>query len=405
MASMKSPLVSEKSLHWIAIALPWAALGYGLRFSFFGLPSTALEVFLGALVLAFVLVRGPRALLTALKELPSRNLLLAWVAVGLAAALWSPALMKGLGLWRAYILEPVIMIALVNQVLTSKRDRDDLRTSLWTVSIFVSIWALVQFVTGRGIPSEWSLPILDGRRATGPYGFPNGVALFVAPIAAYAGARAWILRERLAGATAILGLFAALVARSDGGALAILAGWTLAFVVTKWGRRLVALGAVAGGTVAIFVPRLADAIWKGLTFQGWSGRVRIWMWQETWQMLKAHWLLGAGIGGYPVVFDGFHKKRFIEIFQYPHQFILTAWSEVGLPGLILFFGLLASWVRRAWRAATTYPERAVGLAPLAAIVVHGLVDVPYWKNDLAVIFFLLWWAVAWVDQMPANALR
>lgn len=402
---MKFPLTPEKSLHWMAVALPWAALGYGLRFSLAGLPSTALEIYLLVFFVLFTVVRGPKGWIRAFKELPSRGLLAAWIAIGLAAALWSPALLKGLGLWRAYILEPVLMITAVHQVLTSRADRNGLRSSFWTVSIFVSVWALAQFVTGKGIPNEWSLPILDGRRATGPYGFPNAVALLVAPIAAYAGARAWLFREQLAGTAAILNLLATLAARSDGGTLAILAAWTLVVVCTKWGRRIVGAAIVVGGGIAALIPKLADAIWRGVTFQGWSGRVRIWMWQETWQMLKAHWLLGAGIGGYPVVFDPFHKKRFIEIFQYPHQFVLTAWSEVGLPGLVLFLGLLGSWARRAWQASKAVPERMVGLAPLVAIVVHGLVDVPYWKNDLAAIFFLLWWIVAWVDQTRANALR
>ena len=35
-------------------------------------------------------------------------------------------------------------------------------------------------------------------------------------------------------------------------------------------------------------------------------------------------VFGAGFGGYPTVFDPYHKKRFIEIFQYPHTIVLTS---------------------------------------------------------------------------------
>lgn len=396
---MKTLFSPEKALSWLCVLLPWAALGYGIRFSLFGLPTTALEIYLFILFVVFTVVRRPSGWRVAWKQLPSRWLLLSWIVIGALAAQWSPSLWKGLGLWRAYILEPILMLMIVNVTLEYRRDRDQLRTSLWTAAAFVSLWAVIQFLTGRGIPAEWSLPMLEGRRATGPYSFPNAVALFVAPITAYAGARWWWFRERLAGVVAILGLGGTLVARSDGGVIAILVSWFVVLVFVKRGRWLVG-GATAAGAIGLaLIPKIASSIWEAVTFQGWSGRVRIWMWQETWQMLKAHWFLGAGLGGYPIVFDAFHKKRFIEIFQYPHQFILTAWSEVGLIGLVIFIGLLITFGRRAWKSSTLLPQRMIGLAPLIAIVVHGFVDVPYWKNDLVIIFFLLWWLVAWRDEI------
>lgn len=401
---MKALFSPEKALRWLCVGLPWAALGYGLRFSLFGLPTTALEMYLFLLFIAFTVIRRPSGWLVAWKQLPSRWLLLAWIVIGIFAARWSPSLWTGIGLWRAYILEPIIALAVLNVTLELRRDREYLRTSLWTVASFVSVWAIVQFLTGKGIPFEWSVPILEGRRATGPYGFPNAVALFVGPIAAYAGARWWWFRERLAGVAAILGLIAAITARSDGGILAILISWIVVLFFSKRGRLMVGGLATVGVIGLAAVPKLAESIWKAVTFQGWSGRVRIWMWQDTWQMLKAHWFLGAGLGGYPIVFDTFHTKRFIEIFQYPHLFILTAWSEVGLIGLALFLCLLLAFGLRTWKSSAITSEKMIGLAPLIAIGIHGLVDVPYWKNDLAVIFFLLWWLVAWVDRNDAIAL-
>jgi len=48
----------------------------------------------------------------------------------------------------------------------------------------------------------------------------------------------------------------------------------------------------------------------------------------------------------------------------------------------LAFGwIVVTWVRKriSW----------IAMAPLVAILVHGLVDVPYFKNDLAMAFWLL----------------
>jgi O-antigen ligase len=73
---------------------------------------------------------------------------------------------------------------------------------------------------------------------------------------------------------------------------------------------------------------------------------------------------------------------------------LTFWVEVGLLGMVafavIFFGLLY----RGWRA---FPKasgfyHAVLWGVLGSLVlwgVHGLVDSPYWKNDMSVEFWIL----------------
>ena len=69
---------------------------------------------------------------------------------------------------------------------------------------------------------------------------------------------------------------------------------------------------------------------------------------------------------------------------------------------IVVAGLRLCW--RAWRSASRdwRPiELGIFLA-LVAIVVHGLVDVPYWKNDLSTEFWVLlavgWAGVRWGGQ-------
>lgn len=401
---MLSRVHLEQALVWGCIALPWLALGYGVRFSLFGLPTTALELALVGLFGVFTFARGIKGWQVAWRDLPYRWLWLAWVLVGLVGAFVSPVFLKGLGVWRAFVLEPVLALVLVQAVLREASQRRALVMSLFGASLFVSMWALAQFVTGYGLREPWQNVGWMDRRATGPFSYPNAVALFVAPIAALAGVytlrllgeekrwlKAHISQVFLSVATAVLGLAACFAVKSDGGMIALIAAWGIALLAYRWGRWFVGAGVVMAGTALALLPTLADALWKNLTFQGWSGRVRVWMWTDTLAMLREHWLLGAGLSGYPVVFDAFHTKRFIEIFQYPHQILLTAWSEVGLVGLMLFLVLLGTWAWRAWVGSRVFVGWVIGVAPLIAIVVHGLVDVPYWKNDLAVVFVLLWW--------------
>jgi O-antigen ligase len=77
---------------------------------------------------------------------------------------------------------------------------------------------------------------------------------------------------------------------------------------------------------------------------------------------------------------------------YPHNIVLNMWTETGFLGLAAFLWLLAQAFRVSWRGWTAGPVAWRGIQlgivlAMLAIVVHGLVDVPYFKNDLALEFW------------------
>ena len=97
--------------------------------------------------------------------------------------------------------------------------------------------------------------------------------------------------------TFIVSVIGILLVRSDGGLVGLLAAMTLTLLGVRWGRWLVAVGTTGVIVVLGFIPSIRTALWQELTFQGWSGRVRVWMWTETWQMLKDHWFLAQALAG------------------------------------------------------------------------------------------------------------
>ena len=157
------------------------------------------------------------------------------------------------------------------------------------------------------------------------------------------------------------------------------------------------------------------------TFRDLSGAIRQEQWRETWFMLKdgGRWLRGAGLSGYQETLKPYHQEGIfynfdndpdfrrkivifnekykaahwqpVEIFLYPHNIILNFWSELGLVGLIVFILITIKFFRRGFRKITLghSPLAISCIAAMAALLVHGLVDVPYFKNDLAVLFWLV----------------
>ena len=151
-----------------------------------------------------------------------------------------------------------------------------------------------------------------------------------------------------------------------------------------------------------------------------DGQIRQELWKETWQMLKdGKLLLGAGLANYQSAVAPYHQSGIyvrnddpefdkwvaisleyqqkvwqpLEIYLYPHNIFLNFWSELGLAGMLLFVWIIGKFLMLDFRLLISdYKNKSLILGLTGAmivIVVHGLVDAPYFKNDLAVLFWLL----------------
>jgi O-antigen ligase len=87
---------------------------------------------------------------------------------------------------------------------------------------------------------------------------------------------------------------------------------------------------------------------------------------------------------------------------YPHNLLLNFWVATGVLGVVAFAVLLIQAFRITWRGWRTAdagwrPFELGVLLALVSMVVHGVVDVPYFKNDLSFEFWVLL-AIAWAGM-------
>jgi O-antigen ligase len=123
-----------------------------------------------------------------------------------------------------------------------------------------------------------------------------------------------------------------------------------------------------------------------------SWHVRKIVWTESLDMLYDRPIWGAGLTGYQSALEPYHQAKHIEIFQYPHSLLLNFWTEIGLIGMGGFLLLVWTFFRVTGRLHQSRPDEwlpAALIATMVAVLIHGLVDVPYFKNDLAMLFFVL----------------
>jgi putative inorganic carbon (HCO3(-)) transporter len=231
----------------------------------------------------------------------------------------------------------------------------------------------------------------------------NAVALYVVPLAAVAGSLALHARgpARLVGvAVFAITVPVVVLSFSRGGYLAFAA--VVLGLALSHRRRLALLGVAAAGALALALapPIRLRVLIELQNAYGSSVDSRIELWSAALRLIRARPLLGAGLSGFPdritPYFTHFHTEaNFVD----PHNIVLNFWVETGLLGLLAMAWIVGAavvtcvrgWVSlpAAWR-----PYQLGVLLAMVAVVVHGLVDVPYFKNDLSLEFWALL-AVSW----------
>ena len=376
----------------VRFALPLPGTGLAL-------PTTFLELMFAGLFAAWFFTDGLKKK-DAWRATSRWALPLALFCLGATLGVFvSPDLRAAVGVWRAYFLEPALFFLLFVDVIRTRRDRLFVLGGLGACLAIIGVTAVFQKVTGYGIPDPWQAAA--ARRVTAFFGYPNAIGLFAAPVSALMAAWAADLLRRpgprrllglLPAAAAALGLLAALFAVSKGSLVGAAVGLALIGLLAK-PLRAATLGLVIAGCLIVsLVGPVTHYFGSLVSLRDDSGSVRAIVWQESWDMLADHPVFGAGLAGYQPTLAPYHQAKYIEVFMYPHDIFLNFWSETGLIGLAGLIWLLIVFFRVAELLRRRLPDDwlpAALIGAMAAVLVHGLVDVPYFKNDLAMLFWTL----------------
>jgi len=123
-----------------------------------------------------------------------------------------------------------------------------------------------------------------------------------------------------------------------------------------------------------------------------SAKGRNQIWAASRILLNEHPILGIGLRQ----FDRYYQGTILRVTQLPveksvpepHNLFLALWLNLGLLGVGLFLWLYGLLILKL----PTHPtwEVAALIAAAIAIIAHGIVDSPYFNNDLAVLFWIVW---------------
>ena len=429
------------------ITLAWPNMGRGIyltilllptyliHFNLFNIPITLLE---GMIVLLFIMwviklwqskklhiairkwlqktfrpevervTKTKRNLIPKILALP----ILIFIIAATIALILTPQFFNGAGIWKAYFIEPLMFLGVLIYYLRKNSEINKIIYTLSILSLVIFVYALIQKLTGWNIPAlDWYLP--ETRRVTTFFGYPNANGLLLAPISVLIFATLWIKENASLKILKFLSFISIILtsiwAGSEGALIAIGVGM-LIILLAKKNTRFLATFLVLIFTVVVFVtPSLKTLAWEKLTISDYSGQIRQAQWSETLSMLSDNPIMGGRLANYQTAIKPYHssgltidsKWQPVEIFLYPHNIIMNFWTEIGLLGLVgilwifIVIGVLIYRINVKKKWLPKYKKEyitnmSLGLtASFVVLIIHGIVDVPYFKNDLSVLFWVM----------------
>ncbi len=342
-------------------------------------------------------------------------LIMAYIAVFVA-----DNTIAALGLFKAYFLEAIFFFMLLvfssflsnNKGLqpfvkdVARKRKSFFENCIYALQIlvfFIFGIALYQKLTGNFIFNTTN--ILEQGRVTTLFGYPNANGLILLPIFFLSfinllrDKKIWLKLFNII--TLILSVIVIYWAGSESALIAIIAGLIL-FILFKIikNKKLILIISLLIVLISLLLPFVVKApqqidepgtvdytLKQKILLQDLSGQVRRQMCSETIAYLKDYPILGTGLGAYQEKIVPYHQTDYIEIFLYPHHIWLNFWTSLGIFGLIGFLWLSILLIIKL--TSNLSKENLILLIAFLAIIIQGIVEVPYFKNDLAIIWWLI----------------
>lgn len=376
-------------IYFIILLLP----SYLIKFSIFGLKTNLLDIFLilffGGWFLRKILKKEKlkESLLKIKDFLLPVTLLLLGVSI---AAFKSLNILASLGILKSWFILPVLFFIAASDIIKTEKQKIAI-LKIWFLSgVLTALIGFVYYFLGE--------ITYDGRLKTF-FLSPNHLAMFLA--GPFLAGLWFLLKEKdfLKIIYNCLGIFfiglALFFTKSLGGFFAISIS-ALLLVLTTFraglSHNLRNTRIYLAVFLLIFLLAGSFFLFYNHDFSQTSSLAsRFVIWRSSLKILGDNIIFGIGSGTFQEKYLEYQKyfKPYLEKdIPQPHNIFLAFWLQTGIAGVIGFLGLLLVFFKNTWK----YKENEIIVLCAVLMIynlMHGLIDTLYWKNDLAMIFWLI----------------
>jgi O-antigen ligase len=376
---MKKIFNLENFVYFSILTMPL----YLIKVSIFGVPTNLFEIIASLAIVWFVIgAVGSKINLRDHKILFMPIVMI--IGGSVLSMLYGGSYRIGLGIIKSWFILPIILAFVAATTLPSKK----ILEAIYNSAFGVACVAIVYFFLGQ--------VTFDGRLAA-IYNSPNYLAMFLAP-AIIIGSVLWAERKRYYAFSLAIIISAFYLSFSYAAWAAVLTAVGILFFwqtngKIQW-RKNLAVGLFIVGIMFLQVgtSKFDDLI--HLKSRS-SLASRLMIWSAAGKIISDNAILGIGLGNF--------QNKYLEYQKYfppylewavpqPHNLFLAFWLQTGLLGLVGFLYLLFAWFKNLFKNGNNNKKVSLEKLVVGAIIIymliHGLLDTTYFKNDLAVLFWL-----------------
>lgn len=400
------------------LATPLYVWRFSITILGFSLPLNFLMVVCGVVIIVGLIEIIRRSLLkdfvVYIKTLP-RTVGVALILISLASIISLFAFgvsEEKLGQWVVLYVQPLIVFLILSFfAVRNPQFIRQFKIAAYLFLLVAGLLAILQYFTLWTLPMDWQGNMNEPKRAIGFFAHPNAFALFTTPLLAwlipdvvghlnklwgiFKSSNSWwqemgvIVRQRLYLLAWLVGAFGLLLSLSRGAWLGLLVAAGLYAILSANKKVLLSflLGFLIIAGVVAAVPNLRWRVM--LPFYGEkSSLARLSLWDTGTKMIIDSPILGKGLSGFDTNWNKFNTDPNLDHYNFPHNIFLNFWVDLGLLGLLGFL-ILILWIVWQGIIRRNNPMALSLLLFMVAVVVHGLIDIPYLKNDLALEFWMI----------------
>ena len=385
---------------------------YIFRFKVLGFPTNVFEVAVGVVFLVFITSKILRFAQNDKKDgekvkinfgYPATWAVLFFAAVSIFTAVDRT---RAMGIFKGWFLIPALLYFVIINV---KPKIKTIVLPLFISLLVVSVWAILQKIGTittlfYQVGDSGFVDYIVRGRAFGPFESPNYLAMFLVPMIFATLPILSLVRRKtdkiLILSFYLLPIFGLYSSHSLGGLLAFAVG---------------SVGVIIFGLVKILKSRFAGRGWSivGLAFgliivaigfalvfssvghEVFDRSIRIDIYHYAITLIKSHPLLGIGLGEFQDSVRQISTGNLgfvmygLAYALHPHNLFLAFWVYTGVFGLLSFVILIGNFFYNLARRRGDIIILSGAFAAMLAIIIHGIVDTTYFKNDLSAVFWVL----------------
>ena len=390
---------------------------YVIRFTIFGIPTNVLEIGIGAVLLIFLIqFRDYKNLLQISNYWKPKTIifgsLLLLASIGVFV---SEELRSSLGIWKAYFVLPSLLLLILSQM--GQKYYVSLIRGIIGSGLVVAIITIAQVVV-LGLDGEFrptALYALGLDPAVSQGGFANYIAMYLVPIFVLSLSRRNIPVELRWFVITVL-FIGIISTQSYAGIFAligVLVVWILTrILVSQQNKQNIITNPILKKYLlpilgVIIISLMGFVFWQFNTpkFQSLldmnnrnSITTRVQIWDTSIAIIRDNPVLGIGLADFQRVYAETIPEKYFPPYEWlvpePHNLYFAFWLHLGIAGIIWLIYVLRYIIIRLIEAIKSNHWETYWLSlSLLSIFLYGILDTPFWKNDLALVFLVILYGV------------